>query len=395
VKSIADTLSQRIEQLEESLRQQSPSVGISSTRSAPDQTQYHTQPDTPPGSNGSSVNEETPTDQDSVVRKIMPQSVRFDLASGRVRCFGPTTAMHLLHGTSLNKASQNTNTHWPICMVVPGLSPATNEYLLGLFWNCHNDTIHLVHRFSFYEDQERGGQFYSTFLHLCMLAMGLRYADKNRSDVTRLLTRDGSSSSILHEKARQMAKLELEQPGAITAIQAFLTLADLECCSGKDDTGWMFAGMAFRLLFDVGLHVVPESMRLSEKEGEIRHMVLWACIFYDKYWSLYLGRPSSIKTADIAPSCLSQDFGPLISCGPSGKEKRPATVVYEALLRLMDLVGPLCNFDTKRTANTTEEYFKIAAVDRELNNFYNSLPEELHCTPQNVQAMPWSLSLLQ
>lgn len=393
VKSIADTLSQRIEQLEECLRQHSPGSVPPSAGLLPDRNQRQLSPDTPPTSNEPSVDDEQ-TDQDSMVRKIIPQSFRFDLASGRVRCFGPGANMHLLHATSLDKSTQKSNAHWPICMVVPGLSPVTDEYLLSLYWNCHNDTVHMCHSQFFYEDQKSGGQFYSTFLHLTIIAIGLRYADKSRPDIARLLTRN-STSSVLHEKAKHMAKLELERPGGVTTIQAFLILADLECCGGNDDTGWLYAGMAFRLIYDVGLHVGSEALKLPEKEAELRHMVLWACIFYDKHWSLYLGRPTSIKIADIAPSCLSLDFGRLISHGPFGKEKRPETVVYEALLRLMELVGPLCNFDTKRTANTTEDYFKIAAVDRELNGFYSALPPKLHCTPENVRAMPPSLSLLQ
>lgn len=35
------------------------------------------------------------------------------------------------------------------------------------------------------------------------------------------------------------------------------------------------------MVFDAGLHVDPAVMHLAERETQIRHMVLWACIFTD------------------------------------------------------------------------------------------------------------------
>jgi hypothetical protein len=36
--------------------------------------------------------------------------------------------------------------------------------------------------------------------------------------------------------------MELERPGGIPSVQAFLLLGDLECGIGRDNTGWMYAG---------------------------------------------------------------------------------------------------------------------------------------------------------
>jgi hypothetical protein len=114
-----------------------------------------------------------------------------------------------------------------------------------------------------------------------------------------------------------------------------------------------------------------------------------------RYWSLYLGRPTMMKTQDIAPSCLSKDFGRLISCRPSGHEKTHETRVYEALLQLMELVGPLCDLEVKRSTKLTDAYFKIAALDRELNSWYTELPEDLKWTAENIANGPAPLLLLQ
>jgi hypothetical protein len=51
---------------------------------------------------------------------------------------------------------------------------------------------------------------------------------------------------------------------------------------GRDNTGWMYAGMACRLAFDIGLHLDCRNMGLPESEVQIRDMTLWACVVYDK-----------------------------------------------------------------------------------------------------------------
>jgi len=148
-------------------------------------------------------------------------------------------------------------------------------------------------------------------------------------------------------------------------------------------------------MFDIGLHVDPSTLHLTEREAQIRHMVLWACVFCDKWWSLYLGRPTAIKTTDIAPACLKQDFGPLILTRITGQEKEPVTKVYEALLRLMELVGPLCELDVRKSSRSSEGYFTVAAVNRELDKWYAGLPGELKWSDKNCETMPPSFFLLQ
>jgi hypothetical protein len=206
--------------------------------------------------------------------------------------------MDVLSGRSLKVQTERRDSHWPMPMLFRDLTPETHDHLMDLFWNCHNLVVHLVHHVAFYFDYEHSGtQFYSTFLHVCMLATGFRYADKTRSDMKRFMGSE-NVSSVFHEKAKSLANLELERPGGIPSIQALFLLADLEAVAGRDDTGWMFAGLCssakeifallnetglcLRLVYDVGLHVEASALHLSEQECQLRHMVLWACIISDK-----------------------------------------------------------------------------------------------------------------
>jgi hypothetical protein len=225
---------------------------------------------------GAKASEEiVPGESRAIIGKLIPRPVKFDMASGRVRFFGPTTNMHIL-SRSTSDSSKPKENFWPISTLVRDLSPETHDYIIDLFFDCHNSALHIVHKWAFFDDLKTGGtQWYSTFLHMCMLAEGYRYADKSRPDIRKL------SSSIFHTHAKKMAELELVKPGGVPSIQAFFLLGDLEVGIGRDDVGWMFAGMSFRLLFDVGLHVDPKELGLTERETQIRHMVLWACIMND------------------------------------------------------------------------------------------------------------------
>jgi hypothetical protein len=189
-----------------------------------------------------------PASSKAMVRKLVACPVRFDMSSGRMRFFGPTTDMSVLSETTMNKNLERQESHWPIALLVGDLSPEAHDYLIGLYWSCHNSVFHLIHKDAFYDDRERGGtQFYSVFLHLCMLATGFRYADKDRQDMQRLFV-GSHNESTLHAKARHMVRLELERPGGIPSIQALFLLGDLECMVGRDDTGWMYAGTYFHRL---------------------------------------------------------------------------------------------------------------------------------------------------
>jgi hypothetical protein len=179
----------------------------------------------------------------SVVTKLMPSSIRFDMASGRVRYFGSTTHMNVLTKVTAKKGvHRRQDAHWPIALVLKDLAPATHDYLMNLFWDNHNSVIRLVDREAYHHDQETGGvEYYSTFLHLAILGTGFRYADRRRPDIQKLALSEHVTSTI-HEKTKALGKQELERPGGIPSIQALQLLAGLEFCCSNDDTGWMFQG---------------------------------------------------------------------------------------------------------------------------------------------------------
>lgn len=183
----------------------------------------------------------------------------FDQLSGRLRYFGPTTNCHVHSDPDHSNKSIDID-HNQLAKraeeIISSLSHETYNYLMDLFWAYYNSVLHVLHQEAFNEDREQGRtQFYSSFLHICVLAMGFRFADKQRPDIQRLAL--PNKESILHREAKCMLDHELERSGGIPSIVALLLLGCLECGVGRDTLGWLYAGMAVRLAFDIGFVMNP------------------------------------------------------------------------------------------------------------------------------------------
>jgi hypothetical protein len=116
-----------------------------------------------------------------------------------------------------------------------------------------------------------------------------------------------------------------------------------------------------------------------------------------RYWALYLGRPTMLKSSDMASACLTKDFDRLIESQTRTYvyEKTIETRVYEAVLQLMDLLDPLCETrDLRKNLEPSDAYLKIVTMDRRLNDWYNQLPERLRWTDDNTRTAPANFYLL-
>jgi Fungal specific transcription factor domain len=334
----------------------------------------------------------------SMVKRLLSTRghLSFDQLSGRLRYFGPTTNCHIYSelNTSDDVSRAALEQRRRTEKVIRSLSAESNDYLMDLYWRHYNAVIHVIHQAAFEEDKEHGRtQYYSGFLHICMLAMAYqRFADKSRPDMMRIGL--PMRESTLHKEAKYMLDCELEQPGGIPSIQALLLLGDLECGVGRDNLGWLYAGMANRLCFDVGLHLDNQNSGLQQREIDIGRMTLWACVIYDKYWALFLGRPTSLKSADLAIYNLSAKFERLGAFDPTTKTLE--TQIYEALIDLMELAGKITDMrDSKSTTDTDHSaYLRMAALDRELGAWYSKLPKPLQWIPENINTAPFSFFLL-
>jgi hypothetical protein len=166
----------------------------------------------------------------------------FDQLSGRLRFFGPASNFHIYADN--NAAVELRETPEQVRRterIIRSLSIDTHDYLMNSFWENYNSVLQIVHKGAFEEDMHNSNnKYYSGFLHISILAMGYRFADLEREDMKKITV--GNRECTLHREAKYMLDMELERPGGIPSVQAFLLLGDLECGVGRDNTGWMYAG---------------------------------------------------------------------------------------------------------------------------------------------------------
>jgi hypothetical protein len=169
----------------------------------------------------------------------------FDQSAGRTRFFGPTANIHVYANPTSSFAPLEQSDHaFRAEQLILALKPATYDHLMGCFRDFYNSWQQVVDEAAFEAGRTtQDSRFYSLFLHLCMLAIGYRFADWNREDMKMITS--GNRESTLHREAKAMLEAELERPGGIPSVQALLMLADLECGVGRDTAGWMYSGMFY------------------------------------------------------------------------------------------------------------------------------------------------------
>jgi Fungal specific transcription factor domain len=141
------------------------------------------------------------------------------------------------------------NLHKRTDRLLEELDRNTHDHLMELFWSNYNSIFNLVDRDLFWKHKTDGGPHYSRFLHICCLAMGFRFADKDQADVQPLDM--GNLHSTFHKSAKYLFEAELEYPSGTSTIQAFLILSDLECAVSRDRLGWMYCSKFQPLFFSL------------------------------------------------------------------------------------------------------------------------------------------------
>ena len=130
----------------------------------------------------------------------------------------------------------------------------------------------------------------SPFLLSSVLAQAARYCD--RPDSIQI-------GNHFAARALQLLPQDIDRGSQIPTIQGLLILSSREVACGRTAQGWLYSGMAFRMMRDLGLHVDPKKLgylarQFSDEELAVRQQLFWSCYTWDKTMSLCLGRPPVI-----------------------------------------------------------------------------------------------------
>ena len=132
------------------------------------------------------------------------------------------------------------------------------------------------------------------------------------------LTHEVVGAKAAMEKLTSDARISLGmqtiEPSSIPTIQALLQQSAREGVFGRSSQAWLYSGMAFRMAFDMGIHLPSDKLQsyvksLNAEDIEVRKRVFWSCYTWDKMISIYLGRmPNFTPPTEDVPYDFLDDF---------------------------------------------------------------------------------------
>lgn len=200
-----------------------------------------------------------------------------------------------------------------------GVEPELGMHLLSLHWNRQHHAFLITYRPAFMRDMACNGPYFSKLL-LNAIYFGASKFSPRHAEVRRVADDARTAGWKFRQRVRELLGEALDK-SEITTIQALLVMTNSLFALGDErSAAWLYAGLAFRMIVDLGLHVDTLALtstgtrKVSDEDYEIRRRVFWAAFgkledvcssdtfltlpVVDKIQSLYQGRPVSIKESD-------------------------------------------------------------------------------------------------
>ena len=274
----------------------------------------------------------------------------------------------------------------------------TARILLSIYWtwqaplhNCvyrRSKWTALKHGYSvnaagFFQDMVLKGPYFSDFLLHVIYAHASRHIQPSDMRYATLLQ---GEPFLERAKLLLLDELKKDRP-AIPTIQGLLILGGRQCAVGKNSEGWLYTGMAIRMIKDLGLHL-PRRLRLASTEPddlETLKRVYLSAYAWDKSISLCLGRPPSLTTMLYPLDCLFDDTDDQELWQPfylGGLESIYAptpcynTTTFSHFVKLSTIVNEA--FESVFGSRSRKFVFsRLKHIEEKLYEFYRTLPEEL------------------
>ncbi|TLS27355.1 hypothetical protein PpBr36_04212 [Pyricularia pennisetigena] len=183
-----------------------------------------------------------------------------------------------------------------------GVDPELGMHLLSLHWNRQHHSFCITYRPAFMRDMACAGPYFSKIL------LNAIYFGASKFSPRREVRRDHDDVRTagwqFRERVRSLLGGALDR-SEITTIQALLVMTNSLFALGDErSAAWLYAGLAFRMIIDLGMHVDAPNLggprKFSDEDVEIRRRVFWGAFVVDKIQSLYQGRPATLRESDTA-----------------------------------------------------------------------------------------------
>ncbi|TWU75526.1 hypothetical protein ED733_005841 [Metarhizium rileyi] len=331
--------------------------------------------------------------------------LRFE--NGSVRFIGGTSHLLYLGGSQDNAVESGHQTEQ--LMSVDPLASWTRvtsdanliTHLMKMYFNYHYSYFTTLSKRLFVNDFTKGQAnvaarnstaYCSPLLVNAMLALGCHFTDVAGAFVTPGDSRTKGDHFFAEAKRLILEDDEFARPRLVT-VQALALMSVREAGCGREDKGWVYSGMSFRMAQDIGLNLeVTGSNRehMSEEEIDARKITFWGCFVFDKCWSNYMGRlPQLVKTScnvtkfDIDEEEDSLTWSPLSDKGFDISSKQPSRTRSAALQlsTLCEISSDLMVFfyhpnHIGRSRGKSAELKKLSEIHQRLEHWRKALPTE-------------------
>lgn len=310
-----------------------------------------------------------------------------------------------------------------------GVEPEIGMHLLNLHWNRQHHSFLVTYRPAFMRDMSCGGPNFSKILLNAIYYGASKFSPKLelRKDPDDVRT----AGWQFRDRVRELLGRAMDR-SEISSIQALLQMtSSLFALGDEQSAAWLYAGAAFRMVIDLGLHVdatlLPSHPKLSEEKLEIRRRVFWAAfgkvccrvkrghaantpIVIDKIQALYQGRPPALQYADcqVPISFLDtyeelEPWAPFAYNSASDYLGSPAYSVstFSEVCRLCIILNGVLNQVYNARGDKAESsrlLNDLETLERDLNRWSESLPLHLRISAEtgvsgSVTPPPHVLSL--
>ncbi|KAL2843703.1 fungal-specific transcription factor domain-containing protein [Aspergillus pseudoustus] len=288
-------------------------------------------------------------------------------------------------------------------------TPEPFQFLLNIHWCWIQPLFNFIYRPAFTRDMEVLGPYYSHTLLNAILSHSIRWCKQNK-EMQKLLE-PYENGALFSRQARSMIFSEVSSGHPkVPTVQTLLLLSAQESSAGNRTQAWMYSGMAFRLIEDMGITYTADGsttgLHLEDEDVEIRQRLFWSCYFWDKMISLYLGRTPTLQHCGMDPDQMIMDdyaehelWTPHGVVYPEGSEYPPTTAHSISCFRWTCRLAIIFNqillhiYDPSKTHTESELRACLQSEGQSLKQWWDDLPDFLkidtanlpeHCPPSHI-----------
>lgn len=249
-------------------------------------------------------------------------------------------------------------------------------------------------------DMKINGPYYSDALLNAVLSHSVRWCKAEPRIGPILESFDGGAQFSHRAVSGLYDSLKVGHVG-IPTIQTLLLLSAQECGRGNRSQAWLYSGMAFRMLDDLGISIdsrkYSDSAHLTDEDIEVRNRLFWSCYFWDKMVSLYFGRSPVMQQSRVSPPRTILDdtseieiWTPHGVVFPDGAHYPPtqahSTSCFMRMCGLAEVLNQILIhiYDPIRQVSEAEFYNCVQDQARNLAEWWDELPDYLKLVPSEL-----------